>query len=126
MTSEHAGIHRTAGLFFGHERIAGVGRAPRGPAARVRPSPWAMGWLEFALILFQAALRPQESERVLECRLDVAAEGDEPFLAARRADQLQRGGQPGRTAGHRQGQGGQAGQVDRQGQHGERYAPLAD
>jgi uncharacterized membrane protein len=83
-------------------------------------------FLVFTLILFQTALRPKESERVLECRLDVAAEGDEPFLAARRADELQRGGQSGRTAGHGQGQGGQSGQVDRQGQHGERYAPLAD
>ncbi len=57
--------------------------------------------------------------------LDDAAEGDQPLLAAGRADELKRGGQPRGAAGDRQDQGGQAGQVGRHGQHGERHALLA-
>src|SRR5690242_11723480 len=58
--------------------------------------------------------------------LDHAAEGDQLLLAARRRDELERGGQAGRTARHGQGQRGQAGQVGRDGQDGERHAALAE
>jgi hypothetical protein len=51
--------------------------------------------------------------------LDHAAEGNQLLLAARRPDELERGGQAGRTARHGQGQRGQAGQVGRDGQDGE-------
>ncbi len=67
-----------------------------------------------------------DGQELPEGGLDHAAEGDQPFLAAGRPDELERGGQPGRTAGNGQGQRGQAGQVGGHGQHGERHASLAE
>src|ERR1700720_1026019 len=114
--------------------------ASRRSRARMSPADIAAGAMEFLvddtlagriMLCRQGGEPPRllpvtDGQELPQGGLDHAAEGDQLLLATGRPDELERGGQAGRTARHGQGQRGQAGQVGRHGQHGERHSALAD